>query len=225
VCCVVEVEEVSGIPIAAINARNTKMARKLRTAAMSVAMTAGILTGIAGISAAQTAPASARTARQTSDRLPAATFQGLAEVLERDQRVVLTTTDGTRVRGRFEKVETSRLLLRTGDGTREYGESEVREIRQRGDRLWNGALIGAGAGGLGGAVFASGRPGCEGKEASFCSGIGFLLGVPLGAIVGVTVDALMSHDHLMFAQAQNGHWLLEPILTDGRYGVQVVQVR
>lgn len=207
------------------------MGPKFRSGAINVVLIAGILAWIADRSEAQTVRALDEpigASRQTSDRLPTATFQGLARMLEPGQRLVLTMTDRAQVRGRFERVEASRILLRTGDGVREYGENEVREIRRRGDRLWNGALIGAGAGGLGGAVFASGRPGCErGDDASFCRGIGFLLGVPLGAIVGVSVDALMPHDHLLFArtQAQNGHWMLAPILTDGRYGVQVAQVR
>jgi small nuclear ribonucleoprotein (snRNP)-like protein len=166
-------------------------------------------------------------AGQTSDlsRAPAQTFGALAGRLESDQRLVVTTADGTQVRGRLEKVDASLLVLRTGGEVREFGENDVREVRRRGDRLWNGALFGAGAGGLGGALIGGGRPGCSGSDASFCTGLGFLLGVPIGVLAGVTVDALMPHDHLLFGRsgAQSHQWLLVPTLGDKTYAVHLVK--
>jgi hypothetical protein len=170
-------------------------------------------------------PASA--AGQTSDlsRAPAQTFGALAGRLEPDQRLVVTTADGTKVRGRFESVDGSRLLLRTGRTVRDFAEADVREVRRRGDRLWNGALFGAGAGGLGGAVIGASRPGCSGSDASFCAGLGFLLGVPLGVLVGITVDAAMPHSHVLFdrSEAQSRQWMLVPTLGDKAYGVHLVK--
>jgi hypothetical protein len=166
-------------------------------------------------------------AGQTSDvsRAPAQTFGGLAGRLEPDQRLVVTTADGTQLRGRLQKVDASLLVVRTGGEVREFNEVDVREVRQRGDRLWNGALFGAAAGGLGGALIGGGRPGCSGSDASFCTGLGFLLGVPIGVLAGVTVDALMPHDHLLFSRsgAQSHQWLLVPTLGDKTYAVHLVK--
>lgn len=171
-----------------------------------------------------TFPSSAAGQTFDASRAPAQSFETLSGRLESDQRLVVTTSDGRRVRGRLEKLDASLLVLRVRGGVREFNEADVREVRRRGDRLWNGALFGAGGGGLGGALIAAGRPGCKGEE-SFCQGIGFLLGVPIGVVTGITVDALMPHDHLLFGRsaARSQQWLLVPTFGDKTYGVHLAK--
>ena len=165
-------------------------------------------------------------ATQAPKPTAATTFVELGVAVQPGQRLVLTTMDGDTVRGRFQGLEldASRLLMRTGDGTRTFSESDVREIRQRSDRLWNGALIGLGAGALGGIVFGSSRPGCE-YEASFCGGVGFLAGAPLGALVGLTVDALMPHDDVLYVHRplESSRWMLEPLVGTRGLGMSLTK--
>ncbi len=157
---------------------------------------------------------------RTADPPVATTFVDLAPAVNVGRRLVLTTTDGATVRGCLEGLDGSRLLIRTGDGIRTFSERDVREVRRRGDRLWNGALIGLGAGALGGMLFGASRPGCAGE--SICGGIGFLAGAPLGSLIGLTVDALMPHDDLLYARpgTQSRRWFVEPLIGVRGYGAR-----
>jgi hypothetical protein len=151
-------------------------------------------------------------AGQSAGRTPALTFRELADVVTSGERLVVTTGEQGRVRGRLATLDASRLVVRAGDDVREFREADVVEVRRRGDRLWNGALIGAGVGGLGGALIGRSRPGCD--EATFCGGLGFLIGMPLGAIVGLTVDAAMPHDHVLFRRGVQGRrWMVTPLVS------------
>ena len=153
----------------------------------------------------------------------ATTFRDLTGAIESGRRLTVTTTDGATVRGRFQGLEASRLFIRTGDGSREFNESDVREVRRRGDRLWNGALIGLGAGAVGGMLLGNSRPSCG--EDSFCGSIGFGAGAVLGALIGLTVDALMPHDDLLYsgAKAQSRRWGVEPLVGAHGYGARLTK--
>jgi hypothetical protein len=153
----------------------------------------------------------------------ATTFRDLTGAIEPGRRLVVTTIDGATVRGRFQGLDASRLFIRTGDGIREFSESDVRELRRRGDRLWNGALIGMGAGAVGGMLLGSNRPGCGGE--SICGAIGFGAGALLGALIGLTADALMPHDDLLYtgAKVQSRRWVVEPLVGSHGYGARVTK--
>jgi hypothetical protein len=167
----------------------------------------------------------ASVAGQTSDRLDsvAERFEALKGRLERGQRLVVTTTDGRQVRGRFESIDASSLTVHAGGKVREFRQTDVREFRRRGDRLWDGALWGMGGGALSGALIARDRPGCGGEEA-LCAGLGLAVGVPIGAVVGMMIDALRPHNDLLFSrsQAQSRQWLLVPTVGDKAYGLHLV---
>jgi Biotin protein ligase C terminal domain len=148
------------------------------------------------------------------------TFRGMA--IEPGRRLTVTTNDGETIRGRFQGLDASRLIVRTGDGSREFNESDVREIRRRGDRLWNGALIGLGAGAVGGTVLGKSRPGCSGEP--ICGAIGFYAGAALGALNGLTLDALMPHDDLLYAGPKvHSRWVVEPLVGVHGYGARVTK--
>jgi hypothetical protein len=153
----------------------------------------------------------------------ATTFRDLTGAIEPGRRLVVTTIDGATVRGRFQGLDASRLFIRTGDGNREFNESDVREVRRRGDRLWNGALLGLGAGAVGGMLLADSRPGCD--DITNCGAIGFGAGALLGALIGLTVDALMPHDDLLYAgaKAQSRRWSVEPPVGSHGYGARLTK--
>jgi hypothetical protein len=150
----------------------------------------------------------------------------LAHAVTPDQRVTVRLRDGTRLNGRVTVAAPDHLVLRTGSRVQDIPAREVAEVRKQGDRLWNGALIGAGAGAASGAVIGASRPGCSGSDASFCGGIGALAGVGIGALLGVTVDALFPHTDLLYAARQaperaTGRLVVLPVLTAHRRALTV----
>lgn len=148
---------------------------------------------------------------------PATSFEELRAKAQPDQRLVVTTSDGTKVRGRFDGTEKSLLRLRTGDGLREFEPNGVREVRLRGDRLWNGALIGLGIGAGVGAI-AGANAHCS-DETGFCAGVGALEGMAAGVGIGLIVDALTPHDHVLYEQPrQSRRFSVEPFWTPYAYG-------
>ena len=60
----------------------------------------------------------------TSNQPVAAAFGNLGTVISPGERVVLTTTDGTTLRGRFEGLGASGLLMWTGDRIRAFSDAE-----------------------------------------------------------------------------------------------------
>jgi hypothetical protein len=173
-------------------------------------------------------PQDAIAKTESLERPAATTFRELAVVAGSGLRVVVTTTDARRVRGRIDSIDESRLLLSTGATAREFSEADIREVRQRGDRLTDGALKGAGAGALvaSGFLVTGGHSGCnaaEPGEAGLCFLAALAIFAPIGILVGVTVDAAMPHDLLLYArpQAQSRRWILEPLFSAHGYGVRV----
>jgi hypothetical protein len=143
--------------------------------------------------------------------LPADTFRALAGSVEAGQRIVVTTTESDRIRGRVRDIDASVLLLEDVGRIREFRESDVLEIRKRGDRLSEGALLGAGAGAGAGALVGQSR--CH-SEQGFCAGVGALLGLGAGAGIGLAVDALTRNNDVLYARPQTTtqRWTIEPLI-------------
>ena len=157
---------------------------------------------------------------------PADTFRALAGSVEAGQRIVVTTTENERVRGRVRDVDASVLLLEDGGRIREFRESDVLEIRKRGDRLWEGALFGmlfGAGGGAGAGALLAGQGRCS-SETGLCVGIGAMVGLGGGVLVGLAVDALMPHDDILYAAPPRvTQWSVEPLLGGRRYGARLVR--
>jgi hypothetical protein len=154
--------------------------------------------------------------------LPADTFQALAGSVEAGQRIVVTTTESDRIRGRVRDIDASVLLLEDGGRIREFRESAVLEIRKGGDPLWEGALLGAGAGAGAGALVGQSR--CH-SERGFCAGVGALLGLGAGAGIGLAVDALIRNDDVVYARPQTAtqRWTIEPLIGLRGYAVRLAR--
>jgi hypothetical protein len=156
---------------------------------------------------------------------PAMTFRELSGVVPQGLRVVLTTTDGTRVRGSVESLGPLRLSLATGGRIRDFDEASTREVRRRGDRLWNGALLGAGVGFL--TVGLVGASSCRwDSDKGFCFVLGgAVIGAPAGILVGMAIDALQPHDDVLYShpQARSSRWTVEPLLGGRGHGLRLAK--
>jgi hypothetical protein len=135
--------------------------------------------------------------------------------------VVIKTTDGRSIAGHFDGVAAGALRLRRGDATRTFQEGDVREIRRRGDRLWNGALLGLGAGGVAGLLI-GGRQQCDGE--GICGAVGFGAGALIGSLIGLVTDAVMPHNDVLYrrADAQGQRWYVDPVIGNRAYGATLV---
>jgi hypothetical protein len=122
---------------------------------------------------------------------PAASFEDVSRTVEPNQRVAVKDIGGDTTRGSVIRVTPSSITVSTGgDGTRSFERETVSEIR-RSDRLWNGLLIGLGAGFLATEIWVHRLCGPRGEDeecAALVSGVGWLTFVPGGAVVGALVD-------------------------------------
>jgi hypothetical protein len=96
-----------------------------------------------------------------------------------------------RIRRAFEGPESSPRALVIAMPREDFSRSQNVQSGRR-DSVWNGALIGAGVGAVGGYVWA--RNICGGTDDTECflisGSVGILSGVGIGAIIGAVADAL-----------------------------------
>jgi hypothetical protein len=101
--------------------------------------------------------------------------------------------EGAEVSGRLLRVDAGSLVLLVEGSERRFEQSRVRRIDKRGDRLRNGAIIGAGVGAVSG-LLAALISDCPGKDpGGSCVGAraaGFALSVGVYSALGVGIDAL-----------------------------------
>ncbi len=156
--------------------------------------------------------------------------QGIAESLHElrllvrpGETVTVVDTTGREVKGRIESLSASDIVLRTSAGPRQWTDADLKTIRQRrGDSLGNGALIGFGVGaGIGIAGGLALRE--SGESGAVVAAFAALYG-GLGAGIGVGIDALITHEYVIFdaAHARRATLHVRPVATRRQRGVQVV---
>jgi hypothetical protein len=127
----------------------------------------------------------------------AASFDELRKVVVPGTTVTVVDTSGGEVTGSIAEVSTTALVLMVGAERRAFQESDVRTVLQRRqDSVLNGALWGAAAGGILGALGASSCAndfGCSGSTGEFLA-----LGCGVGAGVGIAIDALIRGQHPIY---------------------------
>ena len=148
-------------------------------------------------------------------------FEKLKAIVKADETVIVTDTNGRRIKGAILAVDEGSLTLASDGRVHTFARSDVRAVREA-DGLGDGALIGAGAG-LGAAL---------GVLAIVGSGDGDVLpsakvGAPLllsgiGALVGVLVDRAHEGGRVLYVSpGQRAGLVVSPLLGKDRQGVRV----
>jgi len=115
----------------------------------------------------------------------ASSFDELRQLVKVGETVVVTGADGRETKGRIEGLTASTLVVRAPE-LRAFAEGDVTRIR-RSDSVWNGALIGAGAGG---AIALWGIGTTRGTSDAFYGWayVGSWLAPAAGAVAGAFID-------------------------------------
>jgi hypothetical protein len=121
---------------------------------------------------------------------------------------------GRRTTGTLEQISASSIALRIDGQLREISESEVRQVARRGNRLWTGALIGAGVGAVEGAKGSADYQGAHPLS-------GALFGVvPLMAI-GALIGAGIPRHTVLYSTTSSTKVAVAPLVSAGRKGLAV----
>jgi hypothetical protein len=133
----------------------------------------------------------------------ASSFAGLSGAVDAGDRVAITAVDGEKLRGDVIAATDDALTIRTvnswGDEERRTFAPQGVTLVRRADRLWNGALIGLGAGAVGAEIFVRQNCGPRGYDeecAAIAGPVGWLTMPPAGAAIGALVDKLIGNEVL-----------------------------
>lgn len=127
----------------------------------------------------------------------ASSFEQLKVAVAPGSKVNVTDATGASVSGTIVGLSSSTLTLKVGGALRELTESDVVAIRQRGDSLANGTLIGFGSG------FGAGLIACGGCHIGPGLGAGAVAG-GMGAAIGAGVDALIRRSRVVYERGGVG---------------------
>ena len=146
---------------------------------------------------------------------PAASFDDLRRLLKNGQTIVVTDTSGHRVKGTLRDVTTSPPSLAIAAPVPQtFAADAIAEIRTT-DRVWNGALIGAGIG----SALALWDYAIDPSEPG--NGPIFMFAIGTGAAIGAGIDALRSGRVVYRAGARARTLAITPIATRRLRGVQL----
>jgi hypothetical protein len=153
-------------------------------------------------------------------------FEDVQRVVKRNQQVVVTDVGGGRTRGDVVNVDDASITLRWRDGlgiaqTRTIERPLVSTIR-RSDRLWNGLLIGLGAGFAATEIWSYRLCGARGNDtecSAIATGVGWVAFVPSGAVIGALVDKAIGNQ-VIYRSAPRSKPTVElvPTLSKGKAG-------
>ena len=116
----------------------------------------------------------------------------LKDAIKEGDAVVVLAQDGRRFRGDILQISDTTLSLRVGSLNEVFPIARVREVSERRrDRVWNGLLIGAAAGALGGLI-PDHLDDCEECHDSLYGSIA------VGASAGLIIDALIRAQTLVY---------------------------
>lgn len=146
-------------------------------------ITLAVTLSITALASAQERP-SPRVARS---------FQDLSAQVEPGTTVSVIDTTGNEITGKIAEISSSSLVLLVDGAERRFEATRVKRIERR-DSLWNGALIGATIGAVGGWIVA-GLGGCPaGDSDGRCPGtraVVIIFQTGIFAAIGTGIDALI----------------------------------
>ena len=149
-------------------------------------------------------------------------FAALQGELRPGDNVYLTDRSGAELHGNVAAVGPSSLKLTLDGIEREWAETDVREVRKRGDSVKNGAIIGLIAGGVMGGIGGSlvstlfVNEGASGT-APFLTVLA--LGMAGGAGIGAAIDGLIPGRTVVYRQPRG--LTITPVVAPGTRAVQV----
>ena len=155
----------------------------------------------------------------------ASSFDELGVFVKPGDKISVVDVSGKRVNGRVGKLSRDALTLMTESGARHLLESDVALVRQRrDDSLWNGAVIGAAAGGGYFAtlmiIFHNYSDGGDVIVPTMIAGGAMIVG--MGAAAGVGLDALIRRSHVIYRKNGSGTKVsVAPLFGSGRRGAAV----
>jgi hypothetical protein len=136
---------------------------------------------------------------------PATTFSDVPGLVATGRRVVVTDENGRKTKGDVVQVTPSSITLRTrdrwGEEQRRVFEAESVRAINKTDSVWNGLLIGLGAGFAATEVFvwqSCGPRGNDDECAAIVTGVGWLTMVPGGAAIGALADRAIGNGALYY---------------------------
>jgi hypothetical protein len=135
----------------------------------------------------------------------ARSFDDLQRILKVGEKVVVTEDSGEQTRGKVANVSATSLTVLT-PGKQLFLERTVAQIR-RSDSLWNGALIGAGVGGL---TFFAGTGIEDDPAVYYWLYIGSWLFPTTGAIVGALLDRATGNEPIYVTHSRQPAVALSP---------------
>jgi hypothetical protein len=158
----------------------------------------------------------------------AASFDDVQRLVKLNQQVVVTDAGGGKTRGNVVAVTPTTIIVRVDDvfaaaRTRTFDRAIVSTIR-RSDRLWNGILIGVGAGFAATEVWSYNLCGARGTNAectAIASGVGWVTMVPGGAVVGALIDKAIGNHLIYTSRANQASLRVSPSVTPRRASVAV----
>jgi hypothetical protein len=126
---------------------------------------------------------------------PVSSFSDLWTRIQTGDGISVIDTNGRKTMGTFAHVSTSSIALQVDGQLREFPVLEVRQLARRGNRMWQGMLLGAAAGAAVGvsrgvATGCGAATGCSVDRPAGAVG-GFFGGGTLGAITGALIPRHM----------------------------------
>jgi hypothetical protein len=156
----------------------------------------------------------------------ATSFDELQRMVKPGQRVVVTELDGRETKGAVTQVSADAVVLAVQDGSaagaRTFSERTVSSVR-RTDSVWNGLLIGLGAGIAANEVFVRSNCGPRGNDdecAAIVTAVGLITFVPGGAVIGALIDKFTGNTRL-YRSPTLASLALQPIVARNRTGLSL----
>jgi hypothetical protein len=184
----------------------------------------GLIVILSGVS---TVPVFAQSPSGDS-RGPVSSVDQLATKVKRGDTIYVLDANGGETKGTLAEASESSIRLRVNGQMREIPAGDVQRVARRGDRLWNGALIGAAAGGAL-AVSSQGDPTCAelnrlyGKGTCYNSSnpLGVLVGAAIGGAIGAGIDALIPGRTVVYRATPQRAVRLAPVLSGHQAGARL----
>jgi hypothetical protein len=153
----------------------------------------------------------------------ARSFEQLQLLVKPGDRVSVTDTSGRSTRGNIAELSESTMRLQVNGVMQTFLETDVLEVKRRGDPLGNGAkngaLVGAGFGALCVVAVFSFDGGADAVATS-----ALLVGttVGLGAAAGVGIDALIRRERTIYRPgSRSTSFMIRPLISAERKGIAV----